>query len=147
MTTIAYKDGIIAYDSRATRGDYILTDKADKKRETEENFYFMSGSVDEFKAFIALYESGEQPTHKLDICAFVNSKRERKLYYAACWKSDEGLFLIHETEVDCYQAIGSGTSFAFTAMDCDKTAVEAVKISMLRDPKTGGEIKDFKVWA
>ena len=86
MTTIAYKDGVIAYDSRATRGDYILTDNADKKRETEENFYFMSGSVDEFKTFIDLYERNKQPTHKLDVCVFVNSKRERKLYYAACWK-------------------------------------------------------------
>ena len=83
MTTIAYKDGIIAYDSRAMRGDYVLTDKADKKIETEENFYFMSGSVDEFKSFIDLYERSEQPTHKLDVCAFVNNKRERKLYYAA----------------------------------------------------------------
>ena len=36
MTTIAYKDGIIAYDSRAMRGDCILTDNIDKKRETEE---------------------------------------------------------------------------------------------------------------
>lgn len=145
MTTIAYKDGIIAYDSRATRGDYILTDKADKKRETEENVFFMSGLVDEFKAFIDLYERSEQPTHKLDINAFINSKIEKKLYYAACWKSDEGVYLIHETEVDCHQAIGSGTSFAYTAMDCGKTAEEAVKIAMLRDPKTGGEVKIFQI--
>ena len=146
MTTIAYKDGIIAYDSRAMRGDCILTDNTDKKRETEENFFFLAGCIDDFKAFIDLYEKSEQPTHKVDVWGFVNNKRERKLYYAGCWKSEEGLFLIHETEVDCYQAIGSGTSFAMTAMDCEKTASEAIKIAMLRDPKTGGEIKEFKVY-
>lgn len=146
MTTIAYKEGVIAYDSRATRGDYILSDKVDKKRETEENIFFMSGSVDEFNAFIDLYEKGEQPTHKLDVKAFVNSKKERKLYYAACWRTDEGLFLIHETEVDCHQAIGSGTSFAMTAMDCGLSAEKAIELAMLRDPKTGGEIKEFKAW-
>lgn len=143
MTTIAYKDGIIAYDSRTIRGDYILTDNVNKKRETEENFYFMSGSVDEFKAFIELYEKNIQPTHKLDVCAFIVSRCEKRIYYAACWETNEGLFLIHKTEVDCAQAIGSGTSFAMTAMDCGKSAIEAVKTAMIRDPKTGGEVHSF----
>ena len=30
MTTIAYKDGVIAYDSRVTRGDLITDDDCDK---------------------------------------------------------------------------------------------------------------------
>lgn len=143
MTTIAYKDGIIAYDSRAMRGDYILSDRVEKKIETEDNIFFMSGSVDEFKSFIDLYERSEQPTHKLDINAFVYSKSEKKLYYSACWKTDEGIYLIHEVEVDCPQAFGSGASFAYAAMDCGKTSEEAIKIAMIRDPKTGGEIKVF----
>lgn len=145
MTTIAYKDGIIAYDSRVMRGDYILNDNADKKTETEKNVFFMAGSVDEFKDFISLYEDSKQPTHKLDVNAFVYSKTERKLYYSGCWKTDEGLFLIHEVEVDCPQAFGSGASFAYAAMDCGRTSYEAIKITVLRDSKTGGEIKTFEI--
>lgn len=145
MTTIAYKDGIIAYDSRAMRGDYILSDNVEKKIDTGKNIFFMAGPVDEFKDFISLYEYGEQPNYKLNINAFVYSKSENKLYYAACWKTDEGIFLIHEVDVDCPQAFGSGASFAYTAMDCGKTSEDSVKIAMIRDPKTGGEIKTFEV--
>lgn len=145
MTTIAYKDGLVAYDSRAMRGEFILTDEADKKIETEDNLFFMSGSVDEFEAFINLYEKCEQPTHKLDIVAFVFNKTEKRLFHTACWKTDEDLYLCHRTKVDCHQSIGSGASFAYTAMDCGKSSYEAVEMAKKRDGKTGGKVNTFSI--
>ncbi len=39
-----------------------------------------------------------------------------------------------------YFAAGSGAKCALTAMDCGKSAIEAVRLAARRDPYTGGRI-------
>lgn len=53
MTTIAYKDGVIAYDSRCTRAT-IITDDDCKKLDMVEGVHFLcSGATCDFDALIA----------------------------------------------------------------------------------------------
>ena len=44
-----------------------------------------------------------------------------------------------------YAAVGSGAVFAIAAMDCGKSAVEAIRIAKKRDVNTGGRIRTIKV--
>lgn len=45
MTTIAYKDGVIAYDSRITNGNTMTYDDRDKCEEVNRVKFVMSGYV------------------------------------------------------------------------------------------------------
>ena len=45
MTTIAYKSGIIAYDSRFTCGDIIEDDDVDKRIDRDGKTFFLSGNL------------------------------------------------------------------------------------------------------
>lgn len=55
MTTIAYKDGVIAYDSRVTRSGTIVSDNAPKCQVVDGVSFFLSGAVCDEKALIAAY--------------------------------------------------------------------------------------------
>lgn len=48
---------------------------------------------------------------------------------------------IHEP----YAAIGSGAAYAVAAMDCGKSAAQAVRIAARRDPYTGGRIVTLRL--
>lgn len=138
MTTIAFKDGVIAYDSRTTQGDNtILTDAANKRHSVSGHEFFISGSVPDERQFISDYLSGEK-TRVHEINAFVWDGKE--LFHCGC--NAEGIW---KSPVDCCRAIGSGSDHALTAMDMGATAAEAVKIAMKRDPFTGGKIKTFRI--
>ena len=138
MTTIAYKDGIIAYDSRATRGDLISTDDFDKCAKAGGALFFFSGTVSDLKYLIDGYFKGEVPPKTADIGGFAVEKG--KVYrVGACdgefWKEDA-------RNID---ASGSGYAHALTAMDCGLSAIEAVKMAAKRDTGTGGKIRHYKV--
>ncbi len=55
MTTIAYKDGVIAYDSRQTRGGAIVSDDCLKCEIVNGVSFFLSGCVCDEQALIAAY--------------------------------------------------------------------------------------------
>ena len=44
-----------------------------------------------------------------------------------------------------YAAIGSGSPHAITAMDCGKSAVQAVQMAAKRDPATGGRVVTMRL--
>lgn len=70
MTTIAYKDGVIAYDSRVTRGDLITDDDCDKCIERDGVKFFMSGALCDYDALVGAY-FGTAPSGKVDASAIV----------------------------------------------------------------------------
>jgi 20S proteasome alpha/beta subunit len=55
MTTIAYKDGIIAYDSRAVKGDVIMDDDFDKCEEYNNHYFFYTGDPCDIDMLIHKY--------------------------------------------------------------------------------------------
>jgi len=138
MTTIAYKDGVIAYDSRSSRGDLIANDNYNKCANSNGVLFFYSGSVSDLPYLIDCYTNGATPPKFADICAFVVDKGNVHRV-----GTDDGEFWKeYAAPVD---AIGSGCKHALTAMDCGLSAIDAVKMAVKRDTGTGGKIRHYKV--
>ena len=140
MTTVAYKSGIIAYDSRFTCGDIIEDDHADKRIDRDGKTFFLSGSCSDWEYLIDSYINGKAVKDKIDAkCLVVDSGN---LYSAAV--SDGELWKCIERAGNPI-AIGSGKNFALAFMDTGMTAEEAVRATCNRDIYTGGTIRTFKI--
>jgi ATP-dependent protease HslVU (ClpYQ) peptidase subunit len=142
MTTIAYKDGIIAYDSQITRGDTITYDDYEKCHEVKGVKFICSGPVPDYPALISAY-FGDKPSGNIDAAAIVLDG-EQLLMFAVDndtgpWKSPVLL--------DRPYAIGSGSPYAFAAMDMGGTAYQAVEAAKRRDTSTGGTIRTLTIKA
>ena len=139
MTTIAYKDGVVAYDGRATSGNIITEDNFEKHFEVDETHFFISGSISDFENFIDCFMNGARATKHNDCCGLVY--HEGKLYVAAV--GDDVGFWKRELNMKNNYSVGSGDQFALSAMDLGKTAEEAIEFAATRDCKTGGMIRTF----
>lgn len=137
MTTIAYKDGVIAYDSLVTAGDTVMYDDFDKKSERDGVLFFGAGSTQDIQLLITAY-FGEVPSFDLDARALVF--RDGRLS-VLCFSDGR----VYESDVllDRNYAIGSGRDHAFTAMDMGASALQAVELAAKRDTCTGGLIRTF----
>ena len=138
MTTICYKAGIIAHDSRATLGDTITSDSVNKHVKRGGAHFFMVGSVADFEGFMQAYLTKENPGKHIDIMAFVVN--DGVVYRIG---ADNGELWIQKAYV--VDAIGSGQRFAWGAMDAGCSAQAAVRIAAGRDTGTGGRIRTFRV--
>lgn len=139
MTTIAYKDGVIAYDSLSTSGGLITNDDFDKKYKRSNVFFFLSGSICEFDNLMDCY-FGAEPTKTNDSAAFVYDSGN--LYLISVCINDG--FWKQKLNPERHYSIGSGSNFALAAMDLGYTAVDAIKQAIKRDCYSGGKIKTFK---
>lgn len=140
MTTIAYKNGIVAYDSRSTSGARILTDNADKQTVSKGVRFFMACSVSDQKSFIEQYHGDRSVGKSFNVSAFVVDDNE--LFLSS---SDEKELWVMPWDTKIHEAIGSGSEYAVTAMDMGASAKEAVKWAMKRDSGTGGKIRTFRI--
>jgi len=142
MTTIAYKNGVIAYDSLAVGSGTVL-DRDFNKRITRDgvNFFFC-GSVCLFGEFLDAWFSGENVTSS-DLSAIVYGGKI--LFYVTI--DEDGTIQKEPVELSKIMSIGSGSDHALTAMDCGLSAKEAVKMAALRDTSTGGRIRTFSLKA
>lgn len=138
MTTIAYKDGVIAYDSRLNCDERIISDSFSKMVERNGVRFFCCGSQDHMERLADAY-FGED-TGELEATALV--VEGGKVYRVG--RCEKRLYRSLMVE---HGAIGSGTDHALTAMDMGATAAQAVKMAMKRDPFTGGRIRIFRVGA
>ncbi|MFJ3486561.1 proteasome subunit beta [Pseudomonas sp. NPDC090202] len=142
MTTIACKDGVIAYDSQITRGDVITYDDFEKCLERDGVKFFCSGTVSDYQRLVDVY-FGVKPEGSIDVSALVLDGG--KLMSVAVddasglWKAP--------VMMDRTYAIGSGTPYAFAAMDMGATAVQAVEAAAKRDTSTGGTIRTVVIKA
>lgn len=137
MTTIAYKDGVIAYDSLVTAGDTVMYDDFDKKSERDGVLFFGAGTNSDIQLLIAAY-FGDVPGFDLDARAL--AFRDGRLS-VLCFS--EGRVYESDVLLDRHYAIGSGRDHAFTAMDMGATAYQAVELAAKRDTGTGGKIRAF----
>jgi len=140
MTTIAYKDGIIAYDSRQTRDNRIVTDNANKCRVVNGVSFFLSGVVSDEKFLIDAYFGTPSPV-SLECSGYVvDAGKMMRIGYdddTGIWKQD-----LDPSNPD---AIGSGTSYAIAAMDMGASAEDAVRAAMKRDIFTGGLVRTITI--
>lgn len=138
MTTIAYKDGVIAYDSRQTRSGSIVTDSCEKGRVVNGASFFLCGAVCDEDALIAAY-FGTPSKVPVECSGFAVQDGKLMLLghdeNTGIWKQ-----VLDLRECD---AIGSGAAHALTAMDMGASAEKAVAMAAKRDLYTGGAIRIF----
>lgn len=139
MTTIVYKAGVIAYDSRSTCGGTIVDDDANKhsikdgvhfffcgvtaEKENMSNAYFDPKSEGDYEGSAIVFDHGELFCYGLT--------------------KDDGYWK-HPISANKVYAIGSGRDHAYTAMDMGADAKTAVKMAIKRDSGSGGKIRTFK---
>lgn len=140
MTTIVYRDGVIAYDSRKTAGGTITSDCHDKHESRGGVHFFFAGSVCDREDFIAGYLSGEN-VRPMDCGAITIQEGS---VYSSGVLDDGRIWKCPIDKGDCY-AMGSGQEFAWGAMEMGATAVEAVEAAKRRDVYSGGEVRVFEV--
>lgn len=139
MTTIAYKDGIIAYDSRVSAGRTIIYDDVDKKRERDGVFFFGTGSTSEINELIGAY-FGEEIVGECNAAAMVLHDGELMIIGYS-----DGKVFKSPVYADKPYAIGSGEDHALTAFDMGATAYQAVEMAAKRDTGTGGKIRTLTI--
>lgn len=141
MTTVAFRDGIMAADSRysetsvgATRGPKIFRKKVGKR----EALIGIAGDVWAAMLFVDWYGTNNTELYKT-LTGMTDDG-----FSAMIWdkkKLFEANRYCRPTEIDePYYAIGSGGVHAITAMDCGKSAAQAVQMAMKRDVYSGGRI-------
>ncbi|WP_095111167.1 proteasome subunit beta [Pseudomonas sp. Irchel 3E20] len=136
MTTIAYKDGVIAYDGRQTRNDRIVSDAAQKCQVVDGVSFFLSGAVCDERALIAAY-FGTPSAVPVECSGYVVDGGKLLMVghddKTGIWKQD--------LDLANPDAIGSGYAYAIAAMDMGASAEDAVRAAMKRDIYTGGTIR------
>jgi 20S proteasome alpha/beta subunit len=141
MTTIAYKDGVIAYDSRVTRGSLIDYDDFEKLVYRDGHRFLFTGSGCDFPALIDEYLGLKLSDKPLEASGVVITNG--RLYQIG--HDAESGFWIDEVWSERTYAAGSGRDFALAAMDMGATAKEAVELATRRDVYTGGVIRTLVI--
>jgi 20S proteasome alpha/beta subunit len=140
MTTIAYKDGVIAYDGRQTRSGAIVSDDCSKCQVVDGVSFLLAGTVCDEKALIAAY-FGTPSQVPVECSGYVVDGSKLMMVghddETGIWKQD--------LDLDNPDAIGSGAPYALAAMDMGASPEEAVRAAMKRDIYTGGTIRTLVI--
>ncbi len=143
MTTIAYKDGVIAADSQVNDGDMIAPEKCKKLHKLAD------GSVYAFTGLLA---------HGMELLSYLTDPEGSM----PCWSGGATIGIIARPNGKVYTyegrgpwlkvdgnigAWGSGQPYALGALLAGADAVKAVKIAKKLDPSTGGAVKSIVVKA
>lgn len=142
MTTIAYKKGFVACDSRVTKDNFIVDDSYEKLITKDGVAFFVCGATSDYGALIDAYlaRKYDGDSENIDAVAFVIDKGF--LYTCAIHNKE---FWRSPARYDNPIALGSGRDFAIAFMDAGMSAEEAVKASCKRDSASGGEIRVYSV--
>lgn len=137
MTTIAYRDGVIAYDSRAVKGDLIATDNYDKHYKRKGWHFFLAGTLCDMDAFVESVISGRESSSELEVEGFAVDPK------GVLWDVGGSGWRVMLPDVP--RTTGSGASYALAAMDFGCNAKQAVKYAGTRDINTGGKVRTYKL--
>lgn len=149
MTTIAFKDEVMAGDGRITSGSLIVDESNNK---VFKNKYYLVGSAGAAASDHLLIKIMNEKMLSKDQCL-------EELFSLS--KEFESSFLVYDIsnkklmDIEsggCYYpkyqkgyAIGSGAGFAMTAMGMGASAKQAVKEAIKYDKNSGGKIREVKV--
>jgi 20S proteasome alpha/beta subunit len=133
MTTIVYRQGVLAADTRMIQGTAIIGDFVKIVRREDGALCGGAGDAAVVQAFQRWFldgEEGDPPVEENTKALILRRRKPIELFEcsgAIEWRPP-------------YVAIGSGKEFALGAMFRGATAVQAVKAAMHFDPGTGGEV-------
>lgn len=141
MTTICYKENVLASDSLTTCGDIVFDNDVKKLVRVKIGWIGCCGETDAAEK-LAMYLNGqgdESTTHNINVKAILMQDNGDTYYIAS--RGDT----LHRSRVtsDCW-AIGSGYEIALGAMSSGLSAIEAVKVAIERDIYSGGKIQSVK---
>lgn len=140
MTTIAYKDGVLAADSQETNGKMVDNFHCKKIfRLKNGGIIGTSGSSSAGWQLIACledYAGGTPPLNRVKCNALFLFKKKVWYYEPYHW---------YDITKDGHYAIGTGRDFAIAAMDAGASAEEAVQIAANRDIYTGGRVQTLEI--
>lgn len=146
MTTIVYKDGILATDSLITHKDQIFGYR-DKIGETDECVYALCGTSSAAKEFGKMVKGEEfdkelftNEYHKGFYGIVINKKTGEVSDYDNC------LIPNQNPTFGNFIALGSGADIAKGAMLMGASAVEAIECAIKIDLYSGGKINAVKVF-
>lgn len=143
MTTIAYRDGILAGDGRETDindhtdGAMVLRDNLKKVHRLKDGRLFGAAGSSEAGARLLIAMQTGQSLPKLEDMSAIMVDLDGKV-----WVFEGNMWVRHNTP---YYAIGSGNVCAICAMDAGADAITAAKIGARRDPFSGGKVSWVKL--
>jgi hypothetical protein len=146
MTTICYRDGIMAGDSRAYGFDKVpVGSKMKPTRLPDGSLLGVSSSVVGCSQIVK-----EWVLAGMDSKAAPHRKKEDIDFQAMLVRPDgtciliDGNWLPSDPISEAYYAIGSGREFALAALFLGKTAAEAVEVACHLDVWTGGRVETVR---
>lgn len=140
MTTIAYRDGVLAADSLVTLGDTKVHGRYHKIVRIGGHLIGTAGSVAACQNFLDWLREGDEdsvPPKGEYKALVVNPKGKVREF--------EGGSLLPVPRGAKFYSIGSGAPYALAAMYAGATATEAVKIAAKIDTSTGLPVKTLKI--
>lgn len=143
MTTIAYRDGIMAADTKIT-DDGIQWAEMTCIRKINDLLVGASGNIDIVEWFLRTWNRDSVNNLNIDhpIARLEGSKDQE---FEALVAAPGTLYYLTPkliaTKIDCkYAAIGSGQNIALGAMWMGATAEKAIDAAMAHDQMTGGKV-------
>jgi ATP-dependent protease HslVU (ClpYQ) peptidase subunit len=148
VTTVAFREGWMASDSRLTDGNVGVTKGAKLFRKTigkrkAEHLIGVCGDLYAAMVFVDWYGSGDKALHDL-LVDLDEDSFEVLIWDGKHLKTANRYCRLIEVE-EPYYAIGSGGRHAITAMDCGKNAATAVQMAIKRDSNSGGRIVTMRL--
>lgn len=146
MTTIAYRDGLMAADTQLTIGGHIRT-KSDPKIVTLSNGLVLGAAGKTHKIVIAT-EFLKNPYWIENLDKMPNPETTKGWEGIAAWKGTVYFFqgdCIPNLMVSPFYAIGSGWELAHAAMAMGLSAPDAVKFASELDVYTNAEVQIVNV--
>lgn len=145
MTTIAYCDGIIAYDSLCVQSEVIVDDNFEKRISANGAEFFLAGSTGDRENTVRAFFGGSEEGATCSGLVVQNGILYEVGYAAPDAPGDSRHFWREECKLTIPYAFGSGAYFALTAMDLGCCAVDAVRAAIKRDVNSGGKIRVYKL--
>ena len=132
MTTVAYKDGVLAGDTRITCGDLITPERATKVFKLSNGALLgAAGTLRNAHTLRRAIENGH-PLPDVKGVDAVMITPDGTIY---CYDRDAW------NEINApYHAIGSGCEYAYTALWLGHDAITAVKAGIQFDKNSGGKV-------
>lgn len=139
MTTIAYRDGVLAADSQSNSGRGLIVPGSAKKVHAiaDGRLVAFSGAFAEGVAFVRALEKGltELPVLNETTVLIVQMDGSLILHEGETWHEQDGEFY----------AMGTGAAAALGAMHAGADAVKAVEAACKVDPNSGGRVHAFRI--
>jgi ATP-dependent protease HslVU (ClpYQ) peptidase subunit len=143
MTIIAYKDGVVASDSRSTSGSTVIYTDKSKSRNINGYIFWFAGEADAEDSLASwVFDSKKEVEDIADVEALIWDGEE--LWWAI--KEPKNPPSIGRLDKTFSFAMGSGRDLAWGAMDAGASAKEAAQIAAGRNVYCGGKIRVKKLW-